>query len=78
MKNIKELIDEKKKNSEKIEELSTTINVWMSTPKSPQITQQISDIREYVVHRMLQYEIEGQKEKIKHMNEVISLLKKST
>ena len=72
---IQELRDKKKANNEKIEELGISIQVYLTKATDAQ-RERVSDTEEYLMYRMLEFEIAGQEEKIKQMREVLKLLKK--
>lgn len=71
---IDELREKKKANADKILELSASIGVWMNAA-TPEVRERVNDVRDYVEYRMVELELQGQEEKIKHMREVLQLLK---
>ncbi len=75
---IEDLRKQKAKNKDTIEELAVSIGVWMSAEQTDAVRQQIADIQEYVAYRMLELEVQGQNEKIKHMRDVLKLIRHDT
>lgn len=73
---MNDLVKEKKENATKITELAEAITLWMQTQPPRSVQQEINNIQEYVAYRMLELEVQGQKEKIEHMEKVLDLLKK--
>ena len=72
---MNELLEEKKKNKDTIQELAASISVWMQTNPDNTKAQRIADLHDFVAYRMLELEVQGQREKIEQMNEVLKLLK---
>lgn len=65
-----------KENAEKIKKLSDAILLWMQTPLSAESQTQLVNMQDFVAHRMLELEVQGQKEKIEAMEDVLNMLKK--
>lgn len=71
---IEELREQKKVNADKMLELSASIGVWINTA-DPEIREWVNNVGEYVEYRMVELEVQGQKEKIEHMREVLKKIK---
>ncbi len=75
---IEELRKQKQKNKDTIEELAVSIGVWMGTAQPKDVLERVENTREYVAYRMLELEVQGQKEKIEHMRDILKLVRHDT
>ena len=69
-------IEQKQQNEQRIAELSQSISLWLETQPTKEVQQKIEDLTDYVAHRMIELELQGQREKIEQMEKVLELLKK--